>query len=304
MSAEVVGFLLAAVRLSLPIGVAAAGELVSQRAGVLNLSLDAFLLSSAFTAALVAQRTGSPVLGALAGLLAALVVAVLQAVLSVLVGANQLVTGIALNSLVLGATTFGARLALGGGGTGLPGFATPGKEVLAGVPLIGPLLVRPVLVWVGVATAALVLVLLARTQVGVVVRAVGESGRVTDATGLPVRRVRFLAVLVSGATAGIAGASVVLVDVGSFTDGMTSGLGYLAVIAVIAGSWRSRRVVLACLLLGAARALEFQAQTFGVAVPVAVFQLLPYVVALLAVAGLAGRHAGPADLSTPFVRSA
>lgn len=296
MTPEVVGFLLAAVRLSLPIGIAAAGELVSQRAGVLNLSLDGFLLSSAFAAAVVAQRTGTPA--------AALVVAALQAVLSVLVGANQLVTGIALNSLVLGATTFGARLTLTGGGTGLPGFATPGSGVLDGVPLVGPLLARPALVWVGVGAATLVLVLLARTQVGVVVRAVGESGRVADATGLPVRRVRFLAVLVSGATAGIAGATVVLVDVGSFTDGMTSGLGYLAVIAVIAGSWRARRVVLACLLLGVARALEFQAQTFGVEVPVAVFQLLPYVVALLAVAGLAGRRTGPADLSTPFVRSA
>lgn len=305
MSVETAAFAAAAVRLALPIVLAASGELVSERAGVLNLSLDGFMLSAAFTGAVVAQTTGSPVAGTLAGILAALCVAMLQAVLSVFTSANQLVTGIAINSLVLGATTFGARLVLKGGGSNLPSYGAAHLGGLADIPILGPALFRlPTFAYFGLLLAAIVLFVAGRTQTGVVLKAVGESGRVSDETGLPVRRVRVLGVLVAGLMAGVAGVELALADLRAFTDGMTSGIGYLAVIAVIAGSWRIGRVLLACLVLGAARAMEFQAQSMGIDLPVAVFHLLPYVLALIAVAGLVGRRAGPLDLTVPFERKA
>ena len=144
--------------------------------------------------------------------------------------------------------------------------------------------------------------LLKRTGWGLAIQAVGEDAQAADRAGTPVRLVRGLAILWTGVMAGFGGAFIALADVHAFTANMTAGRGYLAIVAVIAGAWVGQRVVIACLVFGAAAALQFQATALGIHIPVALLVMSPYVLALLAVAGLVGRQRPPHDLTLPFTR--
>lgn len=297
-------FIASSLRLATPLVLAATGEMVSERAGVLNLSLEGMMLSAAFAGALGAKQTGSPLVGLVCGVLCALLLAVAQAILSVRVGANQLVVGIGFNIFALGATTFLYREIFGGlSREVLPSFATLSIPGLSHLPFLGPALFQQTgLVYVALAIVVVTHLVMRRTDFGLAVRAVGENPRAADQAGISVARVRFLAVLYAGAAAGFAGVFLSLAAISTFTEGMTSGAGYLAVTAVILGGWNSGGVLGACLLFGSATALQFLLPAVGVAVPTALLLMLPYALALVAVSGVIGRSRPPAALTIPYRR--
>jgi simple sugar transport system permease protein len=297
-------FIASSLRLATPLLLAATGEMVSEQAGVLNLSLEGMMLTAAFMGALGAKLSGNPFVGLLLGLLAALVMAVVQAILSVRVRANQLVVGIGFNIFALGATTFLYRETFGGlSREVLPSFGTLELPLLSRIPFLGGALFSQAgLVYVAFALCAATTWLVNKTPFGLAVRAVGENPRAADQAGLDVARIRFLAVLYAGASAGLAGVFISLASISTFTEGMTNGAGYLAVTAVILGGWRSGGVLGACLLFGAATALQFLLPALGVPIPTAGLIMLPYVLALVAVSGIIRRSRPPAALTLPFQR--
>jgi ABC-type uncharacterized transport system permease subunit len=297
-------FVASSLRLSMPLALAATGELVSEKGGVLNLSLEGMMLGGAFTGAMVSLATGAPLLGLVAGVAASLVIAFFQAVLSVTFRANQLVVGIGFNILVLGVTTFLFREIRGSGASDLiPGLPIWQIPLLSRIPVIGPALFeQSSLFYVGVVLIVATWLLIAHTSFGLAVRAVGEDPIAADKAGLDVGRVRYLGVLYAGGMTGVAGCFLSIADLNTFTEGMTKGAGYLALASVIFGSWIGWRTVLACILFGAATALQFLLPNLGFHVPPALLLMLPYVLALFAVGGLVGNIRTPAALGLAFFR--
>ena len=301
---QIAVFIGSGVRLAMPIILAGTGEMLSQRAGVLNLSLDGMMLTAAFTAALASWATGNPLVGLVVAVLATLIFAFLQGVLSVTLRANQLVVGIGFNILALGATTFVYREIFGPlSRDTIPGFDKVHVPVLSDVPILGPALFQQTgLTYVGLAMVAVTWALLKYTSFGLAVRAVGDDPRAADQAGISVTLTRYLGVLYAGAMAGLGGAFMSIADSNTFTEGMTEGAGYLAITAVIFGGWDPWKTLGACLLFGFATALQFLVSAMKLDVPVAVLLMLPYVLALFAIAGFVGTSRQPAALTLPFRR--
>ncbi|HVZ86678.1 MAG TPA: ABC transporter permease [Polyangia bacterium] len=304
MNETLQAFVSSSLRLATPLLLAATGEMVSEQAGVLNLSLEGMMLSAAFAGALGAKVTGHPMGGLVFGVVTALLLAAVQAVLSVRVRANQLVVGIGFNIFALGATTFLYRQIFGGlSREQIPSFSAVPVPLLSRLPFVGPALFQQTgLVYAAFAIVLVTWWLVTKTPFGLDVRAVGENPRAADQAGLNVQRIRMLAVLYAGACAGLAGVFMSVASISTFTEGMTNGAGYLAVTAVILGGWRSGGVVGACLLFGAATSLQFVLPALGVPLPTAALVMLPYVLALVAVSGVIRRSRPPAALTLPFQR--
>lgn len=301
MAAVFVG---SSIRLATPLLLAATGELVSERAGVLNMSVEGMMLTGAFAGAMGSWATGSPTMGLLIGVLAVLPVALLQAVLSITLRANQIVTGIGINILVLGATTLAYREIFGGRSRatipGLDKWAPPG---LGQLPVFGEQVFEQAwLLYLGLVAVAAIAWFMRYTAWGLAVHAVGAAPRAVDKSGLSVTAVRYGAVMLTGVMSALAGCFLSIGDIHTFTEGMTNGAGYLAIAAVIFGNWRIGRTLGACLLFGAATAMQFQLPALGINIPNALLIMLPYLLALLAVGGLVGRQTAPAFLTQAYVR--
>jgi ABC-type uncharacterized transport system permease subunit len=287
-------FIGSSVRLAVPLLLAGTGELVSERAGVLNMSIEGMMLTGAFGAAVGAWATGNPALGLLTGIVAVVPVALLQALLSNTLRANQIVTGIGINILVLGATTLAYREIFG---------ARSREEFLGDVPVFGEAVFQQVwLLYAGALIIVLTGFVLRYTALGIAIHAAGAEPRAVDKSGVSVIRIRYMGVMFAGFMSALAGAFLSIGDIHTFTEGMTRGAGYLAIAAVIFGKWTLTGTVLACLLFGAATALQFQLPTLGVNVPNAFLIMLPYLLALLAVGGLAGRQTAPRALGEAYIR--
>lgn len=295
-------FVGSSIRLAAPLLLAATGELVSERAGVLNMSVEGMMLTGAFAGAVGSWATGSPLLGLAFGILCVVPIAWLQAFLSITLRANQIVTGIGINILVLGATTLGYRALFGSRSRaeipGLEKWAPPG---LADIPVLGENIFRQTwLLYLAVLLVIGVAWVMRSTSIGLAVHAAGTAPQAAANSGLKVTRIRYGAVLFTGFMSALAGCFLSIGDIHTFTEGMTSGAGYLAIAAVIFGNWRLGRTLLACGLFGAATALQFQLPAMGLHIPNALLIMLPYVLALLAVGGLVGRQVAPAALTQPY----
>jgi simple sugar transport system permease protein len=305
MSVEMAAvFVGSSIRLAAPLLLSATGELVSERAGVLNMSVEGMMLTGAFAGAVGSWATGSPALGLLIGVLAVVPVALLQALLSITLRANQIVTGVGINILVLGATTLAYREIFGGRSrTEIPGLGAWAPPGLGSIPVFGEQVFRQCwLLYFGLALVALIAWCMRYTALGLALHATGAAPKAVDKSGLSVTALRYGAVLVTGVMSALAGCFLSIGDIHTFTEGMTNGAGYLAIAAVIFGNWHIGRTLGACLLFGAATALQFQLPALGVNVPNALLIMLPYLLALLAVGGLVGRQTAPAALTQPFVR--
>jgi simple sugar transport system permease protein len=298
-------FIGSSLRLAAPLLLAAIGELVSERAGVLNMSIEGMMLTGAFAGAVGSWATGSPEIGLLIGVLAVLPVAALQAFLSNTLRANQIVTGLGINILVLGATTLAYREIFGARSReSIPGFDKWSPPLLGDLPLFG----EPVFEQVWLVYAAIVIVLatgfvLRYTALGIAIKASGEDPRAVDKSGVSVTAIRTGAILFTGVTSALAGTFLSIGDIHTFTEGMTNGAGYIAIVAVIFGNWKVGRTVFACLLFGAATALQFQLPAMGINVPNALLIMAPYLLAFIAVAGLVGRQTPPPALTLPYWRA-
>ena len=304
MEEQIALFIAAAIRLAIPLALAASGELVSERAGVLNLSLEGMMLLGAFFSILGVHFTGSPTLGIMFGVMTVIPFALFQAFLSVTLRADQLVVGIGFNLVAIGITTLASREIFGAlNRESLPGFEKLHIPWLSDLPFFGPAFFNhTVLVYLAIVLVAGIWFVINRTALGLTIRAMGENPQAADQVGLPVYKVRYGAVLFTGAMAGLSGGLLSVGDIHTFTENMTNGIGYLALAAVIFGNWRVWKTLAACLLFGAAAALQFQLPGWGIDVPTAWLLMLPYILALIAVAGLVGKVQQPAALTLPYYR--
>jgi simple sugar transport system permease protein len=292
------GFLAAAVRVATPLLLAATGETVTQRSGVLNLGLEGMMLAGALAATLGATASG-PWTGVVFAVLAGMLLAGVFALVTIGARADQVIAGTAITLGAVGLTGTIYRQAYGAAGAGLdlPTLAPIPIPVLSTLPVLGPALFsQPAPTYLGLLAVPAVWWLLFRTRIGLALRATGESATVARAAGVPTRLVRVIATLFGGGCAGLAGATLVLAQVGTFAERMTAGRGYVAIAIVVLGRWHPVGVAVAALAFGAAMALQFLFQTLGLETPYQLFLMLPYVLALLALAGVVGRVRAPGDL--------
>lgn len=302
----VVRLISSAVLLSVPIVFGALGGSIGERAGVVNIAIEGQLLGSAFVAAVVGTMTGSPWAGLVAALVAGALVALVLGVFTITYRVNQVIVGVVLNVLVLGLTSFVySQVLVPQGAMYNKTILFPRVElpVLAHIPIIGPALFnQSVIVYLMYLTVPAVWYAMFRTRWGLRLRAVGEHPMAADTVGVKVERVRYRALLIAGAIVGMGGAYYTLVSVSSFGKNMTAGAGFIALAAVIFGKWDPFKAALAALLFGFASALEGAMSIVGSPVPSQFMLMLPYVVTLLAVAGLAGRSRGPAASGIAYVK--
>jgi ABC-type uncharacterized transport system permease subunit len=292
------GFAGAAVRVATPLLLAATGELIAERAGVINLSIEGAMLCGALAAA-IAGVSGGPWIGLLFALLAGMALAALFAAVAVGAGADQIISGTAFTLLATGLTGAVYRRVFGTAGSGLSlqTFRTVDIPFLRSIPILGPgLFSQPVVGYLAMLAVPATWWVLFRSRAGLALRATGESMEAAQAAGVSVRRIRTIAVVIGGGMAGLAGGSLVLAQVGTFAEQMTAGRGFIAIAIVALGGWRPFRVALAALLFGTASALQYVFQALGLAVPYQLFLMLPYLVTLLARAGMVGRVRAPEGL--------
>lgn len=292
------GFLAAAVRVATPLLLAATGETVTERAGVINLGLEGMMLAGALAATLGASAVG-PWTGVAAGVVAGMALAVVFAAVAIGARADQIIAGTAISLGAVGLTGTIYRQAFGTGGAGLalPTLAALPVPGLARVPLLGPALFeQPAPTYLAFLALPLVWWVLFRTRLGLALRATGEAAAMARAAGVRTRLMRAGAILVGGGFGGLAGATLVLAQVGTFAEGMTAGRGYVAIAIVVLGRWHPAGVLVASLLFGGATALQYVFQALGLAVPYQLFLMLPYALTLLALVGAVGRVRAPGDL--------
>jgi ABC-type uncharacterized transport system permease subunit len=229
-------------------------------------------------------------------------VGVLLAYLSVSLGANQIVSGVAINLFALGLTTFLARALLRPAGIErVPAFEPVAIPLLSSIPLVGRMLFNQTpLVYIMLVLAPLLTILLFRTPWGLALRAAGEHPRAVETAGVRVVWVRYASVTASGVLAGLAGAFLSLGHLNLFTENMSAGRGFIALAAVIFGKWHPIGALGAAFLFGAADAFQLLIQTYRLGIPYQIPIMLPYVLALFALAGLVGRSAPPAAAGIPY----
>ena len=295
----VVGFLAAAVRIGTPLLWAAAGEVIAERAGVINLSVEGSMLAGCLGAAIGAHAIGDPWIGMAVGMLAGAVVALGFAAIAIWARTDQIIAGTALTMASVGITGLVYRQVTRGMATGLSVTTLEPLPIpgLAKIPIVGPVLFnQPAPTYLGFGVILLIWWVLFRTTLGLRLRAGGEAAPAARAQGVRVRLIQTGAVVVGGAMAGFGGATLVLAQVGTFAERMTAGRGFIAIAIVVLGRWHPAGVALAALAFGAATALQFVFQAMGLAVPYQFFLMLPYLLALAALTGVAGRVRAPAGL--------
>lgn len=274
---------------AIPIALAAIGEVISQRSGVLNIGLEGTMLGGAFAAAFVTMQTGNPWLGLVVGMVVGLATSVFQAWFVLMRRADQVVVGTAINLLALGVTGTLFRRAFGESGQLLSVNTLPKFDGWDAVMIATPVLA------VGAAWA------LKRTGWGLLTRASGEYPKAVEAEGFSVRRVRFGAMAIGGALAGAAGAYLSIGIVGSFAENMTQGRGFMAIALVTFGRWHPVAALGAAMLIGGLEWLQFKLQAQGGGlVPFQLLLALPYLVALVVLVVGAKGTRGPAALGQPI----
>ena len=283
-------FLAQTIRIAIPYLFASMGGVISERAGLIGLTLEGYMLGGAFGAAIGGYYSGSAVVGILVGLMFGVGLGLLYGVTAIRFRADQVVGGIAINLMMSGATRFFLKMAFGSSSNSprIPGVV--GEHAGAGWIAI---LSNP-LIWLGVVSVAVMAWLLYRTPFGLRARAVGEHPGAALSVGIRVSKVRYYAVALSGLMASFGGIYLAL-DQLQFTADMTAGRGFIALAATIFGRWDPARAALACLLFAAAEALQIQLQGTQ-AIPSQFIEMIPYALTIVALAGFVGRATPPAAL--------
>ncbi|MCU1421011.1 MAG: transporter permease [Microbacteriaceae bacterium] len=301
------GLLLSAIGISVPLIFGALGGVISERVGVVNVAIEGQLLAGAFVSAVVATITHSAIAGFIAAMIGGVLVSALLAVFAITYLVDQVIVGVVLNVLVIGLTDFLYSQVLASNAPTLnapPHFPFLPIPILSEIPVIGPALFRQtIIVYIMYVAVFLVWFGLFKTRWGLRVRAVGEHPTAADTVGINVNRTRFWNVLLAGAIAGAGGAYYSLAASPLFTREVTAGAGYIALAAVIFGRWNPILATLAALLFGFTSSLQSTLSAVGTPVPSEFMLMLPYVVTILAVAGLVGHSRGPAASGRPYIKS-
>ena len=296
--------LAAMLRFATPLTFAAIGGLFSERAGVVNIGLEGMMLTGAFFGILAADKAGSWAVGLLAAVAAGGALALVHAYFSIHVRADQIVSGTAVNFLALGITGYLYIDVYGTQGvpsdvSRIPRVSLPGIEDLYFLgPAIGDL---NLMVWGSLLLVIVAYVVLFKTAIGLRLRAVGEHPKAADTVGISVYGIRYAAVTLSGMLAALGGAYLSIGFVGSFAENMTKGRGFIALAALIFGNWRPFGAFAAALLFGFSSALAQRLPEYSES-GATLFQTLPYVLTLIAVAGVIGRSIPPLSIGRPYVK--
>jgi simple sugar transport system permease protein len=290
-----------------PLTYAAIGGMFCERSGVVNIGLEGMMLSGAFFGALGADKFGSWPMGLLCAAISGGAFALVHAFMAIHLRADQIVSGFAINFLALGVTGYFFIKIYGENGTPgdiprIPDIDEQTRWIGGGVKHLGSIFGQlNLMIWISFLLLIAAHVTLFKTPIGLRIRSVGEHPRAADTVGISVYATRYGAVVLSGALAALGGAYLSIGYLGSFSENMTAGRGYIALAAVIFGNWRPFGAFAAALLFGGSTALSFRlAQPWGNAS--VLFQALPYVLTLIAVAGVIGRSIPPAAVGRPYVK--
>jgi simple sugar transport system permease protein len=304
--AFMMGLFAAGVRIAAPVLLAALGELVSEKAGVLNIGLDGFMLVGSLAGFLGAYYFQNCWIGMLTGMLAGILISLLHAYLSITLCTDQVVNGIAINIIALGLTSLIFRVLFGI--STLPPRIQPlgivNVPYLSEIPVLGPILFQqsPV-VYLSILISFLCWVVVFKTDFGLALRATGEKPEAADTAGISVARMRYIGVMTAGGLAGLGGAFLSVAQLGSFTDSMTAGRGFIALAVVIFGRWSPFGAVIVSFFFGLAYAFQLSLQALGFNVPYQFLLMLPYVLTMVALAGSAGHRGAPAAIGTAYQKS-
>jgi simple sugar transport system permease protein len=301
--------LAAMLRYATPLTFAAIGGMFSERSGVVNIGLEGMMLIGAFFAILAADKLDSWPLGIAAALLAGGLTALIHAFVSIHLRADQIVSGTAINFLALGVTGYFFIDVYGDQGTpggGIPRIPEVNLGFLSGIPGIGDFLEDVIghlnlMVWLSILLLPIAYIVMFRSPVGLRIRSVGEHPRAADTVGISVYATRYASVVVSGMLAALGGAYLSIGFLGSFNENMTAGRGFIALAALIFGNWRPWGAFGAALLFGFSSALAQRLPEYSPSGAV-LFQALPYVLTMIAVAGVIGRSFPPAAIGRPYVK--
>jgi ABC-type uncharacterized transport system permease subunit len=293
----------AMLRYATPLAFASLGGLFSERSGVVNIGLEGMMLTGAFFTVWGADRTGTWTLGLAIGIAAGGLMGLLHAFFSISLRADQIVGGTAINFLALGLTGYLYVKLYGAQGTPSDISTIPSVHLgFLGHGFVGDVFGRlNLLIWVAIVLIFVVWIVVFKTPIGLRIRACGEHPRAADTVGINVYAVRYGAVVLSGMLAATGGAFLSLAFNGSFTPNMTAGRGFIALAALIFGNWRPFGAAAACLLFGFASALGVALQTYSLSIST-LFTALPYVITLVAVAGVIGRSIPPAAVGRPYIK--
>jgi simple sugar transport system permease protein len=289
-------------RYATPLIFGALGGMFSERSGVVNVGLEGMMLMGAFFGIMAADKLDSWFLGLVVGILSGGAMGLLHAIWSVHLRADQIISGFAINFLALGLTGYLFIDIYGQEGTptDIPSIPNVRLAFLDGVPFIGDIFGNlNLMIWIALILVPLSWLVLFKTPLGLRIRAVGEHPRAADTVGIDVYRIRYGAVIASGMLAAAGGAFLSIGFVNSFNENMTAGRGFIALAAVIFGNWRPFGAAAACLLFGFSSALAQRLPEYSDSAAV-LFQALPYVLTLIAVAGVIGRSVPPAADGRPY----
>ena len=302
MSQVITPFLAATVRTATPLALAALGELLVERAGLINIGLEGAILAGSFGSLLGASAGGVPA-GYAGAVIAGMIVATIFAVFVVWFRADQIITGTAITLFSVGVTGTLYRVLYGSSGAALSvptsaPFVLPG---LSRIPVVGQaLFAQPPVTYFLYVLIATIAWWMRGTHAGLAIQAIGERPTAARVAGIRVERVRVLAILVGGALGGLAGGTLVLAQAGTFAEGMSAGRGFIAIAIVVLGRWHPLGVALAALVFGAASALQFAIQAMGLHVPYSLFLVVPYLLTLAGLAVTVGRSRAPDALGKPL----
>lgn len=299
-----IAIIASALRLATPLIFASIGGVFSERSGVVNIALEGIMINGAFFSILTVHYFNNPWLGVLAGIIAGILTSLLLGVLAIHLRANQVVTGVAINLLSVSLTAFLLEVVWHRSGQTDPVKGIIAKPIpfIEKIPVIGPLTseLTP-FVYLAFLTVGVSYYILYKTPLGLRIRAVGEHPKGADTVGIDVYKIRYICVMISGALAGLSGATLSLGTISLFREGMTSGKGFIALAAMIFGKWHPVGALLASLFFGLTEAIQINASSLGLGfLPSEFLQTIPYVATILALAGLVGKAVAPAASGQPY----
>lgn len=301
----IITLLAAGVRMAVPIMLAATGEIYAERSGVLNIGLEGQMLAGAFGSFIVGYFTESLILAIIAGIISGILMALLMAVACITWNTQHVVTGITLNIFALGFTSFWYRVAFGVTTTppkaDIAGLGIQKIPFLSKIPYIGEILFsQNFLFYIAVIFVILSYFIIYKTQFGLKLRASGEYPRAAETMGTKVRKMRYIAMIICGASAGLGGTFLSLISLNRFVDNITASRGFIALAIVIFGKWNPILVMGSALLFGLTDALQLRLQAIGVNVPYQLMLMLPYVLTILMMIFTAKNSSSPKSLGKNY----
>lgn len=288
MVSMIISLLMATLRQAAPVLITAIGGMFSELTGVVNIGLEGMMLMGAFFAAIGSYYSGSWVIGLITGILGGAIIAWVHALISIRYKGNQTVSGVAINLFASGFTVFMLRVLF---------QQSSNTPVVPGAPTIGSF---SIILYIIYALAIFSAFFIYRTVTGLRMRAVGEYPLAADTVGINVYRVRYFGVIISGALAGLGGAYLSIGALTQFTKEMSAGRGFIALAALVFGKWKPKGVIFASLLFGFADAAQVLIQQFFPAIPPQFIQMTPYILTLLALAGVVGKAVAPSATGKPY----